>query len=222
MPDVFTRCSSKNHSECHSPNDTDAPPHERERHSLDEELEKDVMAAGTHSLAQPDLPRPLRNGDEHDIHDADTADEQRNPGYERNEHREAECDLTDNLCRLFRRAGTEVIFIHIVLRIQDAMSLAKQRCDIRNGKLIILDRLHGHVTQLLVARGGTRRGEWDVYGRIKILHESRANTLESSYDRVEPAANPDALADGVLLPEEIFRCLMCEDSHGTRCLLIRF
>ena len=47
--------------------------HER----LEQELQQDVMALRADGLADADLARPLRHGHEHDVHDADAADEQR-------------------------------------------------------------------------------------------------------------------------------------------------
>ena len=49
-------------------------------HRLDQELKQDVAAAGADRHADADLARPLGDADEHDVHDADAADEQRDAG----------------------------------------------------------------------------------------------------------------------------------------------
>ena len=49
---------------------------------FDQELQQDRPAFGADGFADADLARPLRHRDEHDVHDADAADEQRQPGDE--------------------------------------------------------------------------------------------------------------------------------------------
>ena len=61
---------------------------DREQHGLDEELAEDVGAPRAERLADADLARPLGDGDEHDVHDADPADEQRDRGDGGEQHRE--------------------------------------------------------------------------------------------------------------------------------------
>ena len=48
----------------------------RERQRLDEELSEDVARLRAERHADADLARPLRDADEHDVHDADAADEE--------------------------------------------------------------------------------------------------------------------------------------------------
>src|SRR5208282_1547940 len=47
---------------------------------LDEKLQQNVAAFGADRLAHADLARPLDHGNEHDVHDADATDEQRQAG----------------------------------------------------------------------------------------------------------------------------------------------
>ena len=47
---------------------------------FDEELQQDVVTAGAERLAHADFARPLGDGDEHDVHDDDAADDERNAG----------------------------------------------------------------------------------------------------------------------------------------------
>src|SRR6266850_696896 len=64
-------------SQPESHEDTDHPADIAEDHRFQEELRQDRDALGPDCLPNPDLPRPLGNGHQHDIHDADTRDEQR-------------------------------------------------------------------------------------------------------------------------------------------------
>ena len=53
-----------------------APPGDTQRDGLDEELEEDVPSRGAERFANADLARAFGDRDEHDVHDADAADEQ--------------------------------------------------------------------------------------------------------------------------------------------------
>ena len=48
-----------------------------EHHGLDQELLGDVAALGPQGPADPDLAGPLGHGRQHDVHDADAADQER-------------------------------------------------------------------------------------------------------------------------------------------------
>ena len=49
---------------------------EAERRGLDEELRENVAPLGAERLADADLARAVRDGDEHDVHDHDRADDE--------------------------------------------------------------------------------------------------------------------------------------------------
>src|SRR5262245_14007177 len=59
---------------------SDQPADETDRQGLDQELLPDVAAARAEAPADPDLARPLQDVGEHDVHDADAADQQRDAG----------------------------------------------------------------------------------------------------------------------------------------------
>src|SRR5581483_3860315 len=61
---------------------------EGQEDGLDQELGEDVAALGAEGLADADLPRPLGHGHQHDVHDADAADEEGDGGHRRQEQRE--------------------------------------------------------------------------------------------------------------------------------------
>src|SRR5687767_4367392 len=47
-----------------------------ERDRFDQELHENVVTPGTDGQAQPDLPRSLGDGNHHDVHDPDAADDE--------------------------------------------------------------------------------------------------------------------------------------------------
>ena len=61
---------------------SDQPAQQADAGGLDQELQQNVAAPGADGLAHADLARPLDDRNEHDVHDADAADEQRQAGDE--------------------------------------------------------------------------------------------------------------------------------------------
>ena len=69
----------KTEAEADADNATKQAQHDR----FHEKLQQHVLAAGADRHPQADLACPLGDRDEHDVHDADAADEQRNAGNRR-------------------------------------------------------------------------------------------------------------------------------------------
>ena len=68
--------------------DADQAADDAEQQGLGQELHADVVRRGANRLADADLARPLGDADQHDVHDADAADDQRDachPGQQRAE-----------------------------------------------------------------------------------------------------------------------------------------
>ena len=61
-----------------SKHDADDAADQAEQGRLGQKLDQNVPSPGPERLAQTDLARPLGNGDEHDVHDADAAHQQGN------------------------------------------------------------------------------------------------------------------------------------------------
>src|SRR6202158_2591607 len=53
---------------------------QRQSNGLDQKLQQDVITARAHGLADADLPSAFRNRNQHDVHDHDAADHQRDGG----------------------------------------------------------------------------------------------------------------------------------------------
>ena len=60
--------------------DADQAAEDGQRDRLDQELRQDVAAARADRLADADLARPLADRHEHDVHDPDAADDERDRG----------------------------------------------------------------------------------------------------------------------------------------------
>ena len=60
----------------HAGANADGPAEEGEQDGLGEELDADVAFGGAEGAAQPDLAAAFEDGDDHDVGDADGADEQ--------------------------------------------------------------------------------------------------------------------------------------------------
>ena len=71
----------------------DQPADAGQNDRLGQELPQDVAPLGPHRLAQPDLPRALGHRHQHDVHDADTAHQQRNAGDDAQESGQHAGDL---------------------------------------------------------------------------------------------------------------------------------
>ena len=63
----------------HSDNRADQSADDAEHERFGQELQADIGRSGSDSLADADLTRPFGDADQHDIHDADAADDQRHP-----------------------------------------------------------------------------------------------------------------------------------------------
>ena len=82
---------------------------DRERDRLGEDLPDDVAAAGAKRLAQADFPRPLAHDHQHDVHDDDAADDERE-GDDADEHGEdAGRHLPVEVEQRLRREHPEVV-----------------------------------------------------------------------------------------------------------------
>src|SRR5687768_7495533 len=76
---------------------------------LDQKLHEDVLAPGTQRLSQTDLPRSLRHRDEHDVHDADAADDQGDADDPGHAARDAEQDAGNGLHQLLLGRDLEIV-----------------------------------------------------------------------------------------------------------------
>src|SRR5205809_3579607 len=111
--------------------DPDQPPDEGQRDGFHEELAQDVSAPGSHGHPQPNFSGSFGHRDQHDVHDPDTAHEQRDRGNGRQEHRQDARRFFLGLKDLREVAKPEIIGVGRL----EAMSLAKQASDLLLGLL---------------------------------------------------------------------------------------
>ena len=89
--------------------DADQAAHQAEHDRLDQELEQDRRRPRADRLAQADLARALGDRDEHDVHDPDAADEQRDPDDAAGHHRHRGGDRVELADELLDRLDAEVV-----------------------------------------------------------------------------------------------------------------
>ena len=100
---------------------------ETEHARLDQELAQDHRRGRPEGLAQPDFPRALRNGHQHDVHDPDPADQQRDAGDHPQEDGQQAGDRAEALQQTRLGHHQEIIFIAEV----DLVFLAQCLRDLR-------------------------------------------------------------------------------------------
>jgi hypothetical protein len=120
-----------------------------------QELLQDVAAARADGHAQPDLAGALGDRDQHDVHDADAADDQRDRGDAREQGREHAGDRAHQGLELAHVADVEVV----VLAGQDVPTLAQERLDLLLGLVgaRLRDRGDHHHADAVVAGDAARR-----------------------------------------------------------------
>src|SRR5205814_1840853 len=96
---------------------------------LDEELGEDVAPARADGLADADLPGPLVHRDEHDVHDPDASDEQRDPADRPEEQRERPGHRAERVQRVVLVRDREVG----VRRIADVVTLQEDVLHVARG-----------------------------------------------------------------------------------------
>ena len=76
---------------------------------LDQELHQDVLPAGAHRLAHADLAGALGHRDQHDVHDADAADQQGDADHAADHRGDAAQDAADRVEDLVLHLDLEVV-----------------------------------------------------------------------------------------------------------------
>ncbi len=81
----------------------------RERGGFEQKLPKNILLARADRFANADFARALRDGDEHDIHHADSADEQADRADREHHHENSRRDLLPQIDERIRRKYFEII-----------------------------------------------------------------------------------------------------------------
>ena len=110
------------------------PPRPGQRERLDQELGEDVAAPGADRLADADLAGPLADRDQHDVHDPDAADDQRDRGDAPEQQRQRAADRVGRLEQLRLVEDREVVVVgrrEAVARPQERRDLGLDRRHLR-------------------------------------------------------------------------------------------
>src|SRR5437867_4163641 len=201
----------------------------REGHRLDEELDHDVPPPCADGLADTDLARSLIHRHEHDVHDPDPADEQRDPADRAEQEREG---------REHRAGGGErvVLIRHGEVGVRGVRHVVPLQQDVgdvggRLGHRVARCRLdHDRVHNVEAAgedvlSGGDRDEDLVVAAEAEgaALRIEDADDLEGHDARpllpltlraaTEDLTQLQRLADGVRLAEEVRRCRRADHGH---------
>ena len=99
-----------------------------QRDGFDEELQQHFARCGADGEADADLVRALGHGDEHDVHDADAADQQRHPCHRREQHGHELRRGAQRLGDLPRVEDVEVVVL-VALQVPPLAHDLRDHCD---------------------------------------------------------------------------------------------
>ena len=194
--------------------DTDQAADDAEQNGFEEKLALDVAFAGADGESDADLAGPFGDGDEHDVHDADAADEQRDAGdgaeQPGHDFRSRGGELGDFLLG----ANHEVV----VAAGLDAVALAEQIGNVAADLFDLIGRSGAEVdgAQKILpektAHGSCVRHEHSVI--LILAHHIGSLGREKSDDGERRAVDADHGTDWVGIFEELFRRGLAEDGDA--------
>src|SRR5207302_6457067 len=175
----------------------DGAPQPREGHRLHEELHKNVAPPGPDGLANADLPGSFGHGDEHDVHDPDTADEESDADHPAHDPGHVTEDVGDRLEDLLLRQDAEIVALPLL----QVMPQAKGLGDLLAGQVEVAAGAHLegqneplHVVRTVHDGGRGERNENDV---VAVLAELAALLLHDADDSEAIVVDGDLFADGI-------------------------
>ena len=181
---------------------------------FDEELHHDVLEGRAQGFTDADFPRPFSDGDHHDVHDADAADDERNGGDTAQEEGQHGRRAGHGFHEARQVADVEVVF----LAVHDVMALAQQRFDfgldlfdfIGAGDLDVDGADVGNAHEAFLGR---RQGDDDDIVLV-LAHGGLALAFQDADDLVRLVVDADVLADRVGFVEEVGRDRRSDDGDA--------
>ena len=176
-----------------------APPAIERVSGLDQELREDVAPLGADRHADADLARALRHRDEHDVHDPDPADEQRDRRGRGQQHRQRARGLVGRLRDLLLRSDHEVgVLARARSGAAGAGSASISACACSTAAARPADAMNMSIFVLRFEQPHHRRvgGDDDVV--LVLSHRAAALGLEHADDPERKVLDAHRLADGVL------------------------
>ena len=165
---VMTSHASADHKAAER--DADHAADEREHDGFHEELLENVVVGGADGFAQADLLRAFNDGHEHDVHDADAADDERDGSDRGEEERQDGRDVAEEREHVLLGLDRKIIFVGI----GDVVVLFKDRfhARLRETDVVIAVRLHHDVVEIgdaehLLLRDGDRARARDYPDRCR-------------------------------------------------------
>src|SRR5438093_5846994 len=185
--------------------DSKGPTQSREKHRLDQELHQDVAPPGADRLADADLAGAFRDGDQHDVHDPDAADDQGNAG-DRAQHQ------GEDAGRL--RGAVQHVLLAEDLKIslggvRDVMPVQQHLRDLGGRGIRRLGARRLDVDLLHVAAAAAEevvpcRGDGYQHHVILVVEATRRTLLGEDTDHAEALpVDLDHLANRVLVVEQV-------------------
>ena len=169
MAEGMRQDESDEEGERRAENDADDAADDGQKHRFEQELRQDVAVFRAEGFAQADLARALRHRDQHDVHDADAADEQRDRRHRDQEPRQRAGDRAERVGQRLLGLDGEVV----LGRIGDVVRLFERQPDIV-GRLRhdrIGRRLDDEAVDNISAR--SRRSCAVVYGMMTMESKSK-------------------------------------------------
>src|SRR5688572_18614847 len=171
-------------------------------HSLRQELKLYVAARGTYGHANSDLACTLGNGNEHDIHDSDSPDNEADEGNASQEQGHDPVGVVRQFSHICKIAHREVWF----LTGWDLVSLAQKVCNLLLGRRggILGDRRNHDAVDVCNPHDLLLDGCVGGDDRIVLVRPSAALSFRLQYSDDAPGgvSNPDLLPHGILPRKE--------------------
>ena len=188
-------------------------------------MDEDVVAFGADGFANADLARALGDGDEHDIHHADAADDEADRGYREHQDEDQAADFLPEFEEIVGREDGEVVG----LVVGEAAFTAEEFANFVDGLRNVVgvsgfgeDNVVFFVWIELAERGDGHVGGV-VFG-IGAAGDALALLLESADDGEKLAVNRDFLADGGSgrAGEECAHGVVAEEDDGSAMVGVGF
>src|ERR1051326_4284361 len=200
--------------------DADAAAEAGKDDRFDEELQQDVAAPRADGLSDADLARPLRHRDEHDVHDADAADEQGDADDRSHDHGGGGERFGDHLQDLFLREHAEVVFLiffQVVACAEDLLGLIFDEVEVGAAAHLEGEDEALHVLAAPDRGGGAEGDENDV---VAVLPEGAAFLLHDADDGEAVAVDLDETADRIGAELEFLRDGLSDDADAFLALRV--
>ena len=182
--------------------------HPGQGHRLGQELHGDVPAGAAERFAEADLPRPLGDVDEHDVHHPDPADQERDAGDQHHHRRDAAGDLLEALELAVAREDGEVV----VLVGAQPPAAPEDRGLLGDQSVVVLRPLGDGRDVQAVAVAVLDLGEQAVEGSqgqdhqvVEAAAQERSLLHQETHHPEALAVDRDLLVDGIAVGEEGIR-----------------